>query len=112
MPLFAVSEICLLQNTTENLKCPKLYPAASPVAQDCHRLVAAAPPEGNLDHRGHVLSMAAAVFSVEFKNTRRQRGGFVHLEDHMMQVFKSSFTELLTLSVGDMALSSVGVVHC
>jgi AraC-like DNA-binding protein len=104
IPLFAVREISFLQNTTENLKGAKLYPASSALAQECHRLVATAPPQGNLDHRSHVLTIAAAVLSVEFKNTRSQRVGFVHIEDHMMQVFEElSSTELLTLSVGEMA---------
>ena len=75
MPLFAMEEISLLQNTTENLKGAKLYPASSSVAQECHRLVATAPPQGNMDHRSQVLRVAAAVFSVEFKNARGHRGG-------------------------------------
>jgi AraC-like DNA-binding protein len=104
IPLFAVGEICLLQNTMENLKGPKLYPASSSLAQECHRLVTTAPPQGNVDHRSHVLRIAAAVLSVEFKNARSQRAGFVRIEDHMMQVLEElSITELLTLSVGDMA---------
>jgi AraC-like DNA-binding protein len=103
-PLFSTGEICLLQNTTENLKGHKLYPASSLLAQECHRLVASAPPQGNVDHRSQVLRVAAAVLSVEFKNARSQRAGFVRIEDHMMQVFEDlSTTELLTLSVGDMA---------
>ncbi len=103
-PLFAAGEICLLQNTTDNLKGPKLYPAASPLAQECHRLVETAPSQGNVDHRSQVLRVAAAVLSAEFKNVRSQRAGFVRIEDHMMQVFEElSATELLNLSVGDMA---------
>jgi AraC-like DNA-binding protein len=103
-PLFSVGEICLLQNTTENLKGSKHYPASSALAQECHRLVASAPSQGNVDHRSQVLRVAAAVLSAEFKNTRSQRAGFVRIEDHMMQVFRDlTSVELLTLSVGDMA---------
>jgi AraC-like DNA-binding protein len=103
-PLFAIGEISLLQSTTENLKNAKLYPASSPLAQECQRLVAKAPPQGNVDHRLQVLRVAATVLSAEFKNTRSQRSGFVRIEDHMMQVFEAlSSTELLTLSVGDLA---------
>jgi AraC-like DNA-binding protein len=103
-PLFSVDEICLLQNTTDSLKGSKLYAASSSLAQECHRLVASAPPQGNVDHRSQVLRVAAAVLSAEFKNARSQRAGFVRMEDHMMQVFKElSTVELLTLSVGDMA---------
>jgi AraC-like DNA-binding protein len=103
-PLFSAGEIGMLQNTTESLKRSKLYPAASSLAQECHRLVASAPCQGNVDHRSQVLRVAAAVLSAEFKNTRSQRAGFVRMEDHLMQVFKElSAVELLTLSVGDMA---------
>ena len=103
-PLFAIGEICLLQNTTESLKSPKLYPASSSLARECHGLVATAPPQGNMDHRSQVLRVAAAVLSVEFKNTRTQRNGFARMEDHMMQAFEElSANELLTLSVGDLA---------
>jgi AraC-like DNA-binding protein len=103
-PLFAVGEICLLKNTTENLKVPKFYPAANSVSQECHKLIETAPPQGSVNHRGQVLRVAAAVLSAEFKNTRSQRSGFVRIEDHLMQVFEElSATELLTLSVGAMA---------
>jgi AraC-like DNA-binding protein len=103
-PLFAASEIGLLQNTTESLKGARLYPASTALARECHRLVETAPPQGHVDHRSQVLRVAAAVLSVEFKNARTQRAGFVRVEEHMMQVFEElSATELLTLSVGNMA---------
>jgi len=81
-PLFAVGEIGLLQYTAENLKGPKLYPASSWLAQECHRLVASAPPQGNVVHRSQMLRVAAAVLSVEFKNARSARVGFDRIEDH------------------------------
>jgi AraC-like DNA-binding protein len=103
-PLFASGEICLLQNTTENLKGPKLYAASSSLARECNRLVASAPPQGNVEHRSQMLRVAAAVLSVEFKNARTRRTGYVRPEDHMIQVFEElSPSELLTLSVGEMA---------
>src|ERR1700678_3026686 len=103
-PLFAVGEISLLKDTTENLKGPKLYPASSSLARECQQLLEAAPPQSNLNHRSQVLRVAAAVLAAEFKNARSQRAGFVRIEDHMRQVFEGlSATELLTLSVGDMA---------
>jgi AraC-like DNA-binding protein len=103
-PLFAVSEISMLKNTTENLKNPKLYPASSLLAQECHRLIETAPPQGSVNHRSQVLRVAAAVLSAEFKNERGQRAGFVRAEDHMLRVFQElSATEILTLSVGAMA---------
>jgi AraC-like DNA-binding protein len=103
-PLFAVGEICLLQDTAANLKGPRLYPASSSLAQECHRLVALAPPQGNVVHRSQVLGVAAAVLSEEFKKARNNRVGFVRMEDHMVQVLEElSPPDLLTLSVGEMA---------
>jgi AraC-like DNA-binding protein len=103
-PLFAVEEICSLQDTIENLKGPRLYPASCSLAQECHRLVSSLPPQGGVDHRSQVLTVAAAVLAEEFKNTRGKRVGIARMEDHMTQVFgELSTTELLTLSVEDMA---------
>src|ERR1700733_4874935 len=78
-PLFAVGEICLLKSTTENLTRPKLYPASSSLAQECHRLIENVPPQGNVNHRSQVLRVAAAVLSVEFKYSRSQQAGFVRI---------------------------------
>jgi AraC-like DNA-binding protein len=104
-PLFSAGEICLLQNITENFKESKLYSASSPLAQECHRLVERAPPEGNVDHRSQMLRIAAAVLSVEFLNARGHQSGFVRAEDHAIQVFESlSADELLMLSVGELAI--------
>ena len=103
-PLFAIEEISMLQNTTESLVSPKLYPASSALAQECHRLVALAPPQGNVAHRSQVLRVAAAVLSAEFTSVRSKRAGFVRMEDHVMQVLEDlSANELLNLSVGEMA---------
>jgi AraC-like DNA-binding protein len=102
-PLFTVGEVSLLQDTTESLKGCKLYPASSSVAQECHRLVEAAPPQGDVNHRSQVLRVAAAVLSAEFKNARRQRSGFVRFEDHRTQAFEElTAAQLLTLSIADM----------
>ncbi len=103
-PLFDIDEISLLQDTTDNFRGSKLFPSSSLLAIQCHRIVASAPPQGGVDHRSHVLGIAAAVLSAEFESTRKRRVGFVRVEDHMMQVFEGlSTTELLTLSVGDLA---------
>jgi AraC-like DNA-binding protein len=104
LPLFSAEEICLLQNIAENFNRSKLYAASSPVAKECHRLAECAPPEGNIDHRGQLVRIAAAILSVEFLNATTQRSGFVRVEDHMLQVFESlAADELLTLSVGELA---------
>jgi AraC-like DNA-binding protein len=103
-PLFASNEICLLQGITDDFKRAKLYPASSPLAGECHRLLGEVPPQFNLDHRSQLLRVAAAILTVEFKNAHSQRVGFVRSEDHMIQVFeKLSATELVGLSVPELA---------
>ena len=103
-PLFASNEICLLQNVAEGLKETRLYGASSPLAVECHKLLAAVPPQFNLDHRSQLLRVVAAILSVEFKTAQPHRIGFVRPEEHILQVFeKLSASELLTLSVGELA---------
>ncbi len=104
LPLFASHEICLLQGVTDDFKRAKLYPASSPLAIECHRLLGEVPPQFNLDHRSQLLRVAAAVLTVEFKNAHTQRVGFIRPEDHMIQVFeKLSAADLVGLSVPELA---------
>jgi AraC-like DNA-binding protein len=103
-PLFASNEICLLQGVTDDLRRAKLYPASSPLAVECHRLLGEVPPQFSLDHRGQLLRVAAAILAAEFKNAPSQRVGFVGPENHMVQVFeKLSAAELMSLSVPELA---------
>ena len=102
--LFATNEIRLLQNVIDDFKAPRLYPASGVVAAKCHRLLAEVPPQFDLDHRSQLLRVVAAILTVEFKNAHDHRGGFIRIEEHMLQVFeKLSVDELLTLSVGELA---------
>ncbi len=104
LPLFSGNEISLLHNITESYKAAKIYPAASALAVECHRLLGAVPPQFNLDHRGQLLRIATTILSVEFKEAQTRRSGFVRSEDHMIQVFeKLSSSELINLSVGELA---------
>ena len=103
-PLFASNEICLLQNVAESFKGTKLYEASSPLAVECHRLLAEVPPQFDLNHRSQLLRVVAAILSVEFKNVQPHRAGFVRVEEHMIQVFeKLSSNELLGLPIGKLA---------
>ena len=103
-PLFASKEICLLQNVSEGFKGIKLYGASSPLAKECHRLLAEVPPQFNLAHRSQLLRVVAAILSVEFKTAQPHRVGFVRSEEHITQVFeKLSADEFLSLSVGELA---------
>jgi len=103
-PLFASNEIWLLQNIAEIFKGARWYGAASPLAKECHRLLAEVPAPFNLDHRSQLLRVVAAIFSEEFKNTEPHRVGTARTEEHMVRVFKElSAKELMNLSVGKLA---------
>jgi AraC-like DNA-binding protein len=89
---------------TEGFKGTKWYGASSPLARECHRLLAKVPPQFNLDHRSRLLRVVAAILGVEFKTAQPHRVGFVRAEEHLIQVFeKLSANELLSLSVGELA---------
>jgi AraC-like DNA-binding protein len=104
LPLFASNEISLLQGVTDGFKRAKLYPASSPLALECHRLLGEVPPQFNLDHRGQLLRVAASILTFEFMNARSRRVGFIRPEEHMIQVFeKLSSAELVGLSVPELA---------
>ncbi len=103
-PLFYSNEISLVQTITDIFKTSKVYPASSSVAMECYRLLQEVPPQFNLDHRSQLLRVASALLTVEFKTAQPRRGGFVRVEEHMLQVFeKLSSNELLNSSVGDLA---------
>ena len=103
-PLFYSNEITLIPTISDIFKSPKLYPASSNVAMECHRLLQEVPPQFNLDHRSQLLRVAAAILTVEFKTAQPRRTGFVRIEEHMLQVFeKLSSNELLNSSVGELA---------
>lgn len=103
-PLFASIEISLLQSVIDQVKGSRFYPASSPLAGECHKLIQDIPPQLNLDHRGHLLRLASVVLNEEFKAAHTNRMGFVRQEDHMIQVFESlSVDDMLTLSVPELA---------
>ena len=104
LPLFSGNEISLLHNITDSFKAARVYSASSPLAMECQLLLNVIPPQFDLNHRGQLIRIAAAILAVEFKEAQTQRSGFVRSEDHMIQVFeKLSAAELINLSVGELA---------
>lgn len=104
LPLFSGNEISLLHNLTDGFKNPRIHLAGSPLAMECMQLVANVPEQINLNHRGHLIRIAAAVLSADFKEAQTRRSGFVSAEDHMAQVFQRlSPAEFISLSVGELA---------
>jgi AraC-like DNA-binding protein len=103
-PLFASTEISMLQSVVDGFRNFKIYPRSTPLAGECHKLLADIPPQFNLDHRGQLLRLAAAILNEEFKVSHGQRVGFVRAEDHLVQVFeKLTSEEMLSLSVPELA---------
>jgi len=104
LPLFSTDEICMLQGVLENFQGSRHYLASTPLAQQCHLLAESAPPPGSLDHRSHVLRVAAAVLTLEFLNARAQRNPSMPGQDHLTRAFEElSAVELLTLSIEELA---------
>jgi AraC-like DNA-binding protein len=103
-PLFAGSEISLLQTVAERLRSLKVYPARTPIAATCQKLIKEAPTHVNLDHRCHLLRVATAVLTDEFDAACERSAGFLRMEDHIVQVFETlTADEILHLPIADLA---------
>lgn len=103
-PLFAADEIGSLQTVCDIFRKVRVYPSSTPIAKECRRLLEDIPPQFNLDHRGHVLRVAASVLNCEFRDAKVQRSGVFKMEEHIAQVLESlSIDEILNLSVGELA---------
>jgi len=104
LPLFAGNEISQLQEVTDHFKGSKLFPASTALAIKCHRLIEEAPAPPDLEHRSHLLRVAAAILSEEFKTTHQQRVGFGQVEERIIRIFEElSVDELLGLPVEELA---------
>jgi AraC-like DNA-binding protein len=103
-PLFSAEELSLLEAVSQRLEDAKLFPSDETMAKRCRQILESCPPVGELDHRCVMLRVAGHVLAAEFEDARNSRTGFIRLEDHVQTVFEGlSYTELLTLSVGEMA---------
>jgi AraC-like DNA-binding protein len=103
-PLFSGREICLLQKVAESFKTGRVYPASSPLARECLRLVEEVPVQFSLDHRSHVLRIVSAILTAEFKAVQPKLADLMPVRDHVLQVFERLAThELLSLPVGELA---------
>ncbi len=103
-PLFASTELCLVPEIASAFRPSRFYAASTPIARECHKLLAEAPPQFDLSHRSHLLRVVSAVLTPEFNHARAQRCGFVRMEDHLTQVFETlSVSEILELSVSHLA---------
>lgn len=104
LPLFAGDEISLLQEVTGNFKGSKLFPASTALAMKCHRLIEEVPPQPDLEHRSHLLRVAAAILNEEFRTLHHQRVGLGQVEERIIRVFEElSADQLLALSVSELA---------
>lgn len=103
-PLFGTSELRLAAVLEETFKKTKYYPASEPLSLACHKLLAEAPSQFNLDHRVQLLRVVANVLNPEVRNGQSVQSGQDDPEQHILRVFESlSVTEMLQLSVGELA---------
>jgi AraC-like DNA-binding protein len=108
-PLFGSEELSLLQAVTERFRTPRLYAASTPLAQECHRLLATVPPGDHLAHRGQLLWVVTAILAAEFKEARRRRGGIGGVGEHIIQMFE----ELLVADIMEFGVVELaGKFHC
>lgn len=104
LPLFAGSEISLLQGVTSHFKSSKLFPASTVLAMKCQKLIEEVPSQPDLEHRGHLLRVAAAILNEEFRMVHHQRIGLGQVEERLIRVFERlSVDQLLGLSIGELA---------
>jgi len=102
--LVDTGQIRMLQNVCDGFKATKRYGADTALARECHRLLAEVSPEFNLEHRGQLLRVVAAVLGAEFRTAPHDRPGFDGAKDHLMQVLDNlPANELMALSVGGLA---------
>jgi AraC-like DNA-binding protein len=103
-PLFAGSEISLLQSVSEHLRSLKHYPASTAVAASCHRMIKDVSPKLNLDHRGQLLRVAVTVLTDEFEAASKRCNGFMRMEEHLVHVFEAlTADEILHLPIDELA---------
>jgi AraC-like DNA-binding protein len=100
LPLFAAHEVPFLSKVTEGFGEAKLFPAATPVAKECHRLIGEVAAQFDLEHRSRLLRVAAAVFTQELKAAHHQRLGFLRNgEEFARGVEQLAADDLLNLPV-------------
>lgn len=103
-PLFAAKELPFLRQVVAGLQIARRFPAETPEAAECHRLLGELPVRANLAQRSHLLRIAAVVLAEDFNHAEPKPGGFVRADEHFIQVLDQlSSEELVTLSVGELA---------
>jgi AraC-like DNA-binding protein len=102
--LLATREIALLQRVCDGLKNSRFYPASGALARECHELLDRAPAQFTLEHRSHLLRIAASILSMEFKNLFLGRAGGGDSTDRVTQVLEQlSPEEIANLSVHELS---------
>ena len=103
-PLFVPQELKLVQGLMDVFKSPRLYPASGPAATRWHKLVGDVAPQSNLEQRGQLLKVAAAVLAEEFKSVRPPACGYISAVERATRTLEElSVDEILSLSVPELA---------
>jgi AraC-like DNA-binding protein len=103
-PLFASREIGLLQKVIENWRTVRVYPASTPIASECHRLLGEVSPQFDLSHRIQLMRIVVALFALELKSVQNHDYEPAGAKGHMLRVIERiSASELLNLPVTELA---------
>jgi AraC-like DNA-binding protein len=103
-PLFVARELGFVQSLMDVFTSPRLYRASGPAATRWHELVGDVAPQSNLEHRGQLLKVAAAILAQEFKTVRHAACGYVRAVERANRTFEElTVDEILSLSVPELA---------
>jgi AraC-like DNA-binding protein len=103
-PLLSLKEIPLRQGTSDLFKGLTIYPASRALAAKCHRLLRDVSLELDVNHRGQLMRIVAAILSFEFKHAQPRKSELLRIEGRMRLAFdKLSTADILTLPVPELA---------
>ena len=104
-PLFASKEISLLRQVTDDFRAAKYFPSSATLAVKCHQLIETVPSQSDLDHRSHLLQVAAVILKEEFKTAHQQHADMGEVEDRIITIFDQlSADQLMGLTVDELAV--------
>ena len=102
--LLGFGEIGLLKKIAGQWNGGKHYPASTPTAQQCLAAIASTPDSETLEHRSHLLKIAATILSQEFKVAENQLTLSAGPNPDFARVInRLSLDDVLDLSVEELA---------
>lgn len=102
-PLFGAGDLCLLLDLSNRLHTSRLHPASSPLATECHKLLANAATQSGLTHRVGLLRLVAAVLNAEINITQNRIGCLDAGKRGLRFLADVTMSELISLSTKELA---------